>query len=97
MLLIHHKGLNKWLLTGGHIEDNSSTWAAIREDLGNWRNKPSDKDINNLALKDKERKFHDRTPLMYQIIPKAEKMLVYPYDMVFSSWGWWFRQDYRTV
>lgn len=32
VLLIHHKGLNKWLQPGGHVENDATLWdAAVRE------------------------------------------------------------------
>ena len=90
MLLIHHRGLNKWLPPGGHIEENEVPHeAAIREvyeETGVMAT-PIKDDENDLALKryKKKRKFHDHNALMYQIIPKSKKDIEHIHlDMVFA-------------
>lgn len=89
MLLIHHKGLNKWLPPGGHIEDNEVPHeAAIREvyEETGVMAIPIKDDENDLALKGiKEAQIPRPYALMYQIIPKSKKDVEHIHlDMVFA-------------
>lgn len=89
MLLVHHKGLDKWLPPGGHIEDNEVPHeAAIREvyEETGVMAVPIKGDENDLALKDiKEAQIPRPYALMYQIIPKSKKDIEHIHlDMVFA-------------
>ena len=77
MLLIHHKGLGKWLPPGGHIEENEVPHeAAIREvyEETGISAAPILEDEHDLRLKNiTETQIPRPYALMYQIIPESKK------------------------
>ena len=88
MLLIHHKGLGKWLPPGGHIEENEVPHeAAIREvyEETGINAAPALEDEHDLRLKNiTEAQIPRPYALMYQIIPESKKDVEHIHlDMVF--------------
>ena len=89
MLLVHHKGLNKWLPPGGHVEkDEVPHETAIREvyEETGVTASPILDDDHDLGLKNiKEAQIPRPYALMYQIIPESKKDVEHIHlDMVFT-------------
>ena len=88
MLLVHHKGLSKWLPPGGHIEENEVPHeAAIREvyEETGISAAPILEDEHDLQLRNiTEAQIPRPYALMYQIIPESKKDVEHIHlDMVF--------------
>lgn len=89
MLLVHHKGLNKWLPPGGHVEENEvphkTALREVYEETG-VRATPMIDDEHDLNLKDiTETQIPRPHALMYQIIPESKKDAEHIHlDMVFA-------------
>ncbi len=88
ILLVHHRGLGKWLPPGGHIEENETPHEAVLREVYEETGivaSPITNDEHDLELKGtKEAQIPRPYALMYQIIPKSKKDIEHIHlDMMF--------------